>query len=304
MGLRTDLYTEDQGKRLFPLIGLGASLGSFAGARVAGDFLKVAGVWPAFLICAVLLASTSVIVWIINRGACVDCGNQSNISQQKLDGSGGFTLVFGDRYLLLIAILVLLLNVANTMGEFVLSRSVLEEAARTLGAGATTVERQRFIGGFYGSFFSNVNALGLIFQFVLVSRILRWTHVRGALFVLPLISLAGSISMLAIPSFLLFRAIKTMENATDYSLQSTARQALFLLTSREAKYKAKAAIDTFFWRAGDLTQAGIVWIGSAVSLTLSGYLAVNTAVGLTWLLVAWALFREHRRRSAAAGSTD
>jgi hypothetical protein len=54
---------------------------------------------------------------------------------------------------------------------------------------------------------------------------------------------------------------KILENSTDYSLQNTARQALFLPTSREAKFKAKQVIDAFCWRAGDVLQAVVVFVG-------------------------------------------
>jgi AAA family ATP:ADP antiporter len=59
----------------------------------------------------------------------------------------------------------------------------------------------------------------------------------------------------------LVRAAKIAENATDYSLQNTARQALFLPTERAVKYKAKVAIDTFFVRFGDTLSAIFVGVG-------------------------------------------
>ena len=70
----------------------------------------------------------------------------------------------------------------------------------------------------------------------------------GALFFLPVISLAGYSMIAFFPILGYIQVAKIFENSTDYSLQNTARQALFLPTSREIKYKAKAAIDTFFVR--------------------------------------------------------
>ena len=58
------------------------------------------------------------------------------------------------------------------------------------------------------------------------------------------------------------RGAKIAENSLDYSLSNTARQSLFLPTSREAKYKAKQAIDTFFVRFGDVASAGLVFAGT------------------------------------------
>jgi AAA family ATP:ADP antiporter len=90
---------------------------------------------------------------------------------------------------------------------------------------------------------------------------------------------------------------KVLENSTDYSLQNTLRQALFLPTSREAKYKAKAAIDTFFTRTGDVLSAGAVALGHVAALTVSTFAALNVAMTLVWIFVARQIAREHRRRT-------
>ena len=96
----------------------------------------------------------------------------------------------------------------------------------------------------------------------------------------------------------LVRVLKILDNSTDYSIQNTARQALFLPTSREAKYKAKAAIDAFFMRFGDVLQAGIVYAGSALGFVLSSFAALNVALTVVWFFVAAALAREYKKRSA------
>ena len=119
------------------------------------------------------------------------------------------------------------------------------------------------IGTFAGDFYRpGSTCSAFLFQTFLVSRIFKYIGVRGALFILPLIAL-GSYAALAL--FPMLRASsgwpKMLENGTDYSIQNTARHALFLPTSREAKYKAKQAIDSFFLRAGDLLQAVVVFVG-------------------------------------------
>jgi ATP:ADP antiporter, AAA family len=96
------------------------------------------------------------------------------------------------------------------------------------------------------------------------------------------------------------RIAKVVENSCDYSIQNTARHALFLPTSREAKYKAKQAIDTFFWRAGDVAQAGIVLVGAQLAFGVREYAAINVAFVLLWLGVVVMLYREHRKRELAA----
>src|SRR6185437_12674107 len=92
------------------------------------------------------------------------------------------------------------------------------------------------------------------------------------------------------------RILKIFENGTDYSIQNTARQALFLPTSREAKYKAKEAVDTFFVRIGDVLLAGIVFVGTKLAFSISRFAAISVVLTLAWLLVTVAIYREHKRR--------
>lgn len=94
-------------------------------------------------------------------------------------------------------------------------------------------------------------------QTLLVSRLFRWIGIGGSLFVLPVLSVATFTSILIAPVLGVVRILKIAENGTNYSLQNTARHALLLPTSREAKYKANAAIDTFCWRLEMCCRRGL-----------------------------------------------
>src|SRR6185436_19056899 len=132
-------------------------------------------------------------------------------------------------------------------------------------------------------------------QVFVVSRLFKYVGVRGALFVLPLIAL-GSYSLMALlPVLGVVQIAKVLENSTDYSIQNTARHALFLPTSREAKYKAKAAIDTFFWRVGDMMQAGLVLAGTWLAFTTRQYASLNVALVAVWLVLIVGIYREHKK---------
>src|SRR5437667_9729039 len=128
---------------------------------------------------------------------------------------------------------------------------------------------------------------------------MMWFGVRVALFVLPLIAFGGYAVLASMPVLSIIRGVKIAENATDYSLQNTARQALFLPTSREAKYKAKQAIDTFFWRTGDVLSALLVFAGTQLALTPRGFAAINLGLVVIWIGILFGLAREHRKQSAA-----
>ena len=128
-------------------------------------------------------------------------------------------------------------------------------------------ESRQFVTAFSGSIIATVNLVGLLLQLFATSRVMRLMGVRGALFILPVIALVNYSIIVVAPLLAVVRVGKILENSTDYSIQNTLRQALFLPTSREAKYKAKAAIDTFFTRTGDVVSAGFVASGRSSGLT-------------------------------------
>jgi len=290
-----DLYTESQGKRLFPMIGVGASLGALAGAQGASWLFKHLQFTPYGLMntAAGILAICAALVWAANR---VEARRGDQVmnrhAEAKIEGENGFKLVFQSAYLRNIAALIVVLNVVNTTGEFLLSSVVELEAVRLFGADKAAM--RSFIGAFYGDYFSWVNLLGLLLQTFAVSRIFKLIGVRGALYILPSLALTSYSVMAVAPLLAVVRGVKILENATDYSLQNTARQALFLPTTRAEKYKAKAAIDTFFMRMGDVVQAGVVKVGGELSVGLAGFAWFNVTMTVLWLWIASRLGREHR----------
>jgi AAA family ATP:ADP antiporter len=157
--------------------------------------------------------------------------------------------------------------------------------------------RARFIGEFYGSFFAWVNLAGLLLQSFFVSRIFKAIGPGGALFVGPAIAVAGYSVMLVAPVLGIVRILKILDNSNDYSVQNTARQALFLPVSREAKYKAKAAVDSFFWRFGDVLQAGMVYAGTALGFAVQAFAALNLVFTGVWICVAAVLARNYKKQS-------
>jgi AAA family ATP:ADP antiporter len=291
-----DLFGEAQGKRLFPLVGVGGSLGAVLGAWAATELLKLVGTYGLLLTAAGGIGVCIVLTAMADRWT-VRLGTESDASKAEapLGKDGGFELIFRDRYLMLVAILTVLLNVVNSSGEFLLSKLVVQQAHQLYGPGAE-MARKAFVGEFYAHFFGWVNLLGLVLQTVFVSRIFRYIGVRGSLFILPSIALTGYSLILIYPALYAVRTLKILENSTDYSVQNTARQALFLPTSREAKYKAKEAIDTFFVRMGDVLLAGIVFVGTKLAFSISGFAAISVVLTLVWIAVTISIYRENKRR--------
>ncbi len=322
-----DLYSEEQGKRLFAIIAIGGTLGAIVGPKLAkiGDDINV-----LMLLSAGIFGVCMLLYNLVNRlEAGRTAGHKDAASQEEekpLSKEGGFQLVFQQKYLLLIAVMILVSNLVNTTGEYILDSAAndhaeeavppVDEAALRASLleqqpSATEAEiqarieaeraevksaRERVSGNFYADFFFYMNLAGFLIQALLVSRIFKYLGLRAALFVLPIVAMGGYAAIGLIGGIALIRVAKTAENSTDYSLQNTVKQALYLPTSREVKYKAKAAIDTFFVRIGDTASAGLVALGLHVlGFTAKSFALTNCALVVVWLLVVVAIAREHRK---------
>jgi len=147
------------------------------------------------------------------------------------------------------------------------------------------------------------NLIALFIQLFLVSRIFKWVGIGGALLFLPLIALGGYALISFGAVFLLVRWVKALENGTDYSLQNTTKAALFLVTEREEKYKAKAAIDTFFVRGGDTLSALAVLVGTQLlGLKIERFALLNVLVVIALLVICLKIIKAYKKRKAAVDS--
>jgi AAA family ATP:ADP antiporter len=295
-GFANDLYTEGQGRRLFPLIGVGASLGAVLGAAAVGALVRYFGFTPFSLmaLAAIVLLVALALTYAANRRETSRADEHgARADKEVLGKEGGFELVFKDRYLTWIAVLAILLNLVNSVGNFLLN-SLIEREAATM---ADLESRRAFVTVFASDIDAAVAILSVVLQLFITSRALRAFGVRGSLFILPILALVNYSVIAVVPVLAIIKWGKVLENSTDYSIQNTIRQALFLPTSREAKYKAKAAIDTFFTRFGDVMQAVVVFALTAVGVGAAGFAWLNVALTVAWLAVAGQIAREHRRRT-------
>lgn len=302
-----DIYTTEQGKRLFAIVGFGSSAGAVFGSYITGKLIEPLGLYQLLLLSGALLAVSLMLTLVVDARATKNAPKKI----EPESGRSGFALVFKSRYLLLIALMMVLANLVNTTGEYILGKRVAADARAAVpelvfSEGTSEADRQVaedarldeigiITGKFYSGFFNLVNLVGLLTQLFLVSRIVRWGGVHWAILVLPVVALGGYFMMGLLPLLVVTRWAKTAENATDYSLQNTVRNMLFLPTTREEKYQAKQAIDSFFVRAGDMLAALLVLVGTSVwNLSAGGFAWVNVGLAVIWIWVAVAIGRKYR----------
>jgi AAA family ATP:ADP antiporter len=342
-----DLYTENEGKRLFALIGLGASIGAIVGAFLPHILQKTLGLHGLMLISVGGLVASIFLYRIVDRRererkeavAKEKSGKKSAKAAAADDADskrGGFALVLRDKYLRLLALMLLVATVINTSGEYVISKMAEDRgkayaadkvahqmpvagadqpaaapkldapAAGTPNAGAKAPEtdtdkkvskeaEDEYLGKFFSDYYGLVNLIAAILQGLVVARLLTAFGVRKSLFIMPVIVFGGWLALVMFVNLTIVRAEKTTENSLDYSLNNTLRQALFLPTSPAAKYKAKAAIDTFVFRMGDaVASLGMVFmIVRVFKLGVHAFAVMNVILAGLWIYLAWRTGKLH-----------
>jgi ATP:ADP antiporter, AAA family len=302
-----DVYSKDEGERLFAIVGFGASLGAVVGSRVADRLIDKIGVYELMLVGAAVLIAQLMVTNVIDRreaerrtAHAKAPAAATGAKPAKVSGTNGFRMVFQTKYLLLMALMLMLLNWVNTTGEYILGSIVKEQALKMIADGrAGGLSEGQLIGDFYSKYFTAVNVLGLLLQLFVVSRIVKHFGIPWAVMILPMLSFTAYGIIALYPALMAVLAAKVAENSTDYSLNNTVRNMLFLPCTYEQKFSAKQAIDSFFVRMGDVLSAVLVFVGTSIlSLHPRGFAAINATIVAIWLFLAWRVGRQYARLTA------
>jgi AAA family ATP:ADP antiporter len=322
-----DVYSDEAGRRLIPMVAIGATAGAAFGSQITEflveggfpDLLEMLGLEAlAALARRIFVTESLLLLALIPLGASivltriVDRRQGSPGPPEKSDEApaslfGGLPLVLSSRFLLAVTIITLLLNWVNTNGENLLTR-VLETALKSQAAaeGVTEAEavRQFMYAGtaaFYGNFFKLVNVVALLLQAFVASRLLKYGGFGAILMLLPVVAFTSYATMALVPILVMVKLMKVAENATDYSINNTARHVLWLPLPSDVKFKGKPTIDSLFVRLGDGMATLTVLIGvRMLGLATAGFFAFNVTLVLVWIFFAVIVVREHRRLTEEA----
>src|SRR5437762_6349547 len=167
---------------------------------------------------------------------------------------------------------------------------------------ATPEARAAIVGSYYGGYYSLANVVALVLQAFVASRLVKYLGIGGVVLALPLVALGTYGVVAAGVGLAVLRWAKIAENATDYSLMNNARQMIWLPTTREEKYKAKQAADTFVVRSGDMLSGLAVFLGTTFfAAGVRSFAVMNLVLIALWLVLAVRLVRHYRSLSAPRG---
>ncbi|MBI3206476.1 MAG: translocase [Myxococcales bacterium] len=293
-----DLYRAEQGKRLFALLGVGQTLGAVLGAGLSVWLLARVGVFNMLLVGAGLLGVTATLTQVVH--AREQRSPAPPRAADPGDHGGAFELVLKSGYLRHVAAFALLFTFVNSNGEYVLGRLVKAAAEHAVQAGTLSPDAvKEWVGDAYSRFYLYTNVATVTIQALVVSRLVRVWGFERAFYVLPMIALFDALGAAALPVLAVVFVGKVAENATDYSLNNTLRNMLWLPTTREMKYKAKQAVDTFFVRMGDVSSALVVFLlASQLELGVRAFSLVNVGLVVVWLVLARRIVAGYVRLSA------
>jgi AAA family ATP:ADP antiporter len=307
-----DVYDERSGERMLPMIAIGATAGAAGGAAIAGLLVDSQIPEEMLLLLALIPLGLSILLTRSVDGRVRPPGVTA-LPPAPPDSGGVrsvFDLVLNHRFLLAIAGITLLVNWVNTNGENLLFKVLQETVAREVAAQGVEVgsrEWNQYWSSantlFYANFYAWVNAVALVLQAFVASRLLKYGGISGVLLLLPVVSLVSYSVMWLVPILGVVKVMKIAENAADYSINNTARHVLWLPVPPGMTYQGKPTIDSFVTRIGDGLAALTVLVGGHVlALATDTFFVFNVVLVLAWLVLCFEVIRRYRAQGEGAAS--
>ncbi|HEX6828926.1 MAG TPA: MFS transporter [Burkholderiales bacterium] len=287
-----DLFRREQAQRLFGFIAAGGSAGALAGPALTAALAQPLGAVNLLPVSAAFLVlATYCVVRLLAWGAGRGGGSQQAGAPVGGSAWGGVSEIAGSPYLLGIVAYMILYTVLSTF-------LYLQQARLVADAGMASESRTSL----FAYMDLAVNLLALAGQTFLAARLIRRWGVAVALALVPVLTVAGFGVLALYPVLAAVVGFQVLRRAADFAIARPARELLYTVLDREAKYKAKNFIDTVVYRSGDAV-GGWVYTGlkALLGLGLAGIAWVAVPLAALWLALSVAL---GRRQAALSRQED
>jgi AAA family ATP:ADP antiporter len=297
-GFMTDLFTTEQGKRLFGFIAVGGSLGGVLGPIITTSLVRHVSTGVLLLICAGMLeiAAQSVRFFPAEfRRHDSRLGEDAAAAEKPIGGKfwDGVTHICKSPYLFGLFLFILLYTLTSTWAYFQQSEltraGIADKASRT---------------AFFAKLDLSVNTLTLLLQVFVTGRLMKFLGVTVTLLFMPVLSLFGFAAMGFAPILSVLATFQVARRASTFAFMRPAREVLFTVLRREDKYKAKSFIDTFGYRCGDQFGAWSYSGMQALGLGLSAISYIAVPVVAIWCALGVWLGRKQRTLADAQAPHD
>ena len=290
--LMADIFSSAQAARLFGVIAAGGTLGTIMAPAFVTLFVKAVGTnnlllisAAGFVLCALLVRLLEAEKQKLTGGST---GAQTTTLTRSLGGNpfDGFALLFRSRYLLMIALFLLLMTWISTVIYFqlgdLISKEFSSRAARTQA---------------YATIDLATNSIAILIQLFGTGRFVQRFGVTAGLLLNPVIMVVAFLAVAFSPVLLVLGSIQVVRRFSEYAIAKPSRDMLFTIVDQQAKYKAKNVIDTVVYRFGDLTSA---WLSAAIlPFGVAGLAIFGIAVSVLWFPVGYLLGGQYTKGQAA-----
>jgi AAA family ATP:ADP antiporter len=290
--LMADLFTSEQGKRLFGFIGAGGTAGSLLGpALTVGISVRLG---PTNLLLVAIVFLEAALFCVSRLETTTGTTRETRCDAEPIGGSvfSGFISLFRSRYLIGIALWVSLMSFGATILYLEQAHLV---AARIHGAGAQT--------RLFASMDLTVGLLALVTQLLATGQLLKRFGTGRSAAALPAVYVIGFMTLALMPSVAVVFAFQVAQRWINFAVANPARQVLFTVVARDDKYKAKNMIDVVIFRGSDALYASVFDAFQALSLKITTIAACALPVTIGWLVLSTRLGRAQERLAVELGAT-
>jgi AAA family ATP:ADP antiporter len=283
-----DLFTSEQGKRLFGFIGAGGTAGALLGPIIT-IWLSVPLGPVNLMIAAVIFLELAVFcVYRLERNVVAHVRAQAQMHTESIGGSAFAAIpeLIRSPYILGIAVWVALLSYAATIIYF--------EQAHIVSQAVKSAGLQTRI---FASIDLAVSLLTLITQVLITGQVLKRLGTGVAAAALPAVYIVGFAALAVMPTLIVVVTVQVVQRWMNFAIANPARQLFFTVVTREEKYKAKNLVDVVVYRGSDALSGWIFDTLQGLGLKLGAIALCSLPVVAGWAVLSLALGREQEKRA-------
>jgi len=267
-----DVYEPKDAKRYYSIIGCGGILGGATGGGLVAWILPMVGTINMSFVCMGIIVLVIGSFWMVENSLKQGIAPKSLKTKKEMEKGhvlAGFKLIGANRYLLLIALTLVLTQIVSTLIDYQFNKIV-----------ETTITGLDAKGVFFGNFYMALNGVSLAVMLFVALPMHRVLGAFAGMLVLPLVNLLGVALFLVFPAAAIMIGVKLLDKSLNYSINRSSKEQLYLRTSREEKYKAKAVIDMFGYRSSKIFASALIiplvalWGSVLINYLIAGFIVV------------------------------
>jgi AAA family ATP:ADP antiporter len=292
--LTNSVYTTHEGKSWYGLVGTGGLVGGVAGGWVSAMLIKHTPLQtPDLLLTGAGIIGTIFALTGLMGRVGIYC-EVERVVRPHQKASGGWRILGHSRYLLLIAAILLLAQLASPLVEYQFLNTVEnvypDREART---------------AFLSLFFSVLGIMSIGVNLGITPLVHRYLGAIAGLLVQPLMMFIFSWCFFLQSTLFFSSATKISDRALSYSINRASKELLYVPIDSVMIYQAKAWIDMFGYRLFKVSGSVVIllftqWLPFTVSVPQLSWFTISICA--IWIAIIFVLRIDYQVACEAAGA--